>query len=226
MERGSTLPDAGPYRSVVSRWLLRRSGRNAFPGQGETSRVSVYEWSAEPGGYVRSETRADEVQQHAVPGRCGCGIKRTADRQPDAVTIRVQQARAKPDSRSAGFFRTRRNTPTTCALSARFNTDTAAHESSGVPSDEYRQRADWQTLLANWLSYGLGLLSDNLPSFVVMTDPRGGPISGASNWTAGYMPAAYQGTLFRSTGAPILDLTTPEGVTANSSGLRSICWRN
>jgi hypothetical protein len=44
-----------------------------------------------------------------------------------------------------------------------------------------------------------------------MTDPRGGPISGASNWTAGYMPAAYQGTLFRSTGAPLLDLATPEG---------------
>src|SRR5581483_2370182 len=48
-------------------------------------------------------------------------------------------------------------------------------------------------------------------SFVVMTDPRGGPISGPSNWSAGYMPAAYQGTLFRSAGAPLLDLTTPEG---------------
>ena len=45
-----------------------------------------------------------------------------------------------------------------------------------------------------------------------MTDPRGGPISGASNWTAGYMPAAYQGTLFRSKGAPLLDLATPAGV--------------
>src|SRR5207249_7376540 len=37
------------------------------------------------------------------------------------------------------------------------------------------------------------------------------PISGDSNWTAGYMPAAYQGTLFRSTGAPLLDLTRPPG---------------
>ena len=44
-----------------------------------------------------------------------------------------------------------------------------------------------------------------------MTDPRGGPIGGASNWTAGYMPAAYQGTLFRSQGAPLLDLATPDG---------------
>jgi len=43
----------------------------------------------------------------------------------------------------------------------------------------------------------------------VMTDPRGGPIGSASNWTAGYMPAAYQGTLFRAAGAPLLDLRPP-----------------
>jgi hypothetical protein len=63
-----------------------------------------------------------------------------------------------------------------------------------------------------WLSYGLGSLNESLPSFVVMTDPRGGPISGASNWSAGYMPAAYQGTLFRGQGSPLLDLATPPGV--------------
>ncbi|MBM3775319.1 MAG: DUF1501 domain-containing protein, partial [Acidobacteria bacterium] len=65
--------------------------------------------------------------------------------------------------------------------------------------------------LGSWLSYGLGTVNESLPSFVVMTDPRGGPISGASNWTAGYMPAAYQGTLFRAAGAPLLDLATPPG---------------
>ena len=67
--------------------------------------------------------------------------------------------------------------------------------------------------LGSWLSYGLGTLDENLPSFVVMADPRGGPISGASNWTAGYLPAAYQGTLFRSRGMPLLDLATPAGTT-------------
>jgi uncharacterized protein (DUF1501 family) len=46
-----------------------------------------------------------------------------------------------------------------------------------------------------------------------MTDPRGGPIGSASNWTAGYMPAAYQGTLFRSGKAPLLNLQPPPGVT-------------
>jgi hypothetical protein len=57
----------------------------------------------------------------------------------------------------------------------------------------------------------LGTDNEHLPSFVVMTDPRGGPIGSASNWTAGYMPAAYQGTLFRGQGTPLLDLATPAG---------------
>jgi hypothetical protein len=70
--------------------------------------------------------------------------------------------------------------------------------------------------LGAWLSYGLGTLNDSLPSFVVMTDPRGGPISGASNGTAGFMPAAYQGTLFRSSGNPLLDLATPAGVSGRT----------
>ena len=57
-----------------------------------------------------------------------------------------------------------------------------------------------------------------------MTDPRGGPISGASNWTAGYMPAAYQGTLFRSTGAPLLDLDdAARHQPIARSATRSIC---
>src|SRR5258707_1272944 len=52
--------------------------------------------------------------------------------------------------------------------------------------------------------------------FLVMNDPRGGPISGASNWTAGFMPAAFQGTLFRGKGSPLLDLATPQGTSDRS----------
>lgn len=39
-----------------------------------------------------------------------------------------------------------------------------------------------------------------------MLDQTGGPISGAKNWTSGYMPAGYQGVVFRSQGSPILNL--------------------
>ena len=66
--------------------------------------------------------------------------------------------------------------------------------------------------LGSWINYGLGTVNENLPGFVVMLDPRGGPISGAKNWSSGYMPATYQATVMRSRGKPILDLAPPEGV--------------
>ncbi|MEO8659522.1 MAG: DUF1501 domain-containing protein [Bryobacteraceae bacterium] len=94
-------------------------------------------------------------------------------------------------------------------------TDTAAH-ASGCLQMNTGNVTIGKPSMGSWLSYGLGSENESLPSFVVMTDPRGGPISGPSNWTAGYMPAAYQGTLFRSTGAPLLDLVTPAGVSGHT----------
>jgi len=90
-------------------------------------------------------------------------------------------------------------------------TDTAAHASGCLQMNTGNVQIG-KPALGSWLSYGLGSLNDNLPSFVVMTDPRGGPIAGSSNWTAGYMPARYQGTLFRGQGSPLLDLASPPGV--------------
>jgi len=60
--------------------------------------------------------------------------------------------------------------------------------------------------LGSWVNYGLGSMNANLPGYVVMLDKTGGPISGAKNWSSGYMPASYQGTVFRSKGEPILNL--------------------
>ncbi len=94
-------------------------------------------------------------------------------------------------------------------------TDTAAH-ASGCLQMNTGSVVIGKPSLGSWLSYGLGTESESLPSFVVMTDPRGGPISGASNWAAGFMPAAYQGTLFRGKGSPLLDLASPAGTTARS----------
>src|SRR5579884_334376 len=66
--------------------------------------------------------------------------------------------------------------------------------------------------LGSWISYGLGTESANLPAFVVMLDHRGGPIGGPPNWGNGLMPAAYQGTQFRVSGDPIINLSPPPGV--------------
>ena len=68
--------------------------------------------------------------------------------------------------------------------------------------------------LGSWVNYGLGSVNQNLPGYVVMLDQSGGPISGAKNWTSGFMPASYQGTVFRSQGSPILNLEHVEGMPA------------
>ncbi len=66
--------------------------------------------------------------------------------------------------------------------------------------------------LGSWVNYGLGNINENLPGYVVMLDTTGGPISGAKNWSSGFMPANYQGTVFRSKGDPILDLKNTNGM--------------
>ena len=74
--------------------------------------------------------------------------------------------------------------------------------------------------VGSWVTYGLGSESSSLPAYVVMTDARGGPLGGPNDWSAGYMPAAYQGTLFRSTGDPIVDLKPPASVTPEDQRAR------
>lgn len=68
--------------------------------------------------------------------------------------------------------------------------------------------------VGSWVTYGLGSPSENLPGYVVIQDPRGAPVNGAAVWGAGFLPAAFQGTLFRSSGTPILDLARPADVSA------------
>jgi hypothetical protein len=63
-----------------------------------------------------------------------------------------------------------------------------------------------------WISYGLGSLTDNLPTFVVLPDSRGFAPNGPGNWSAGFLPATHQGTLIRpSAPNPIADLFPPAG---------------
>ena len=61
-----------------------------------------------------------------------------------------------------------------------------------------------------WVTYGLGSSNSNLPTFVILTD-AGEVVGGPKNWSSGFLPASYQGTLFRREGTPILDLAPPEG---------------
>jgi hypothetical protein len=64
--------------------------------------------------------------------------------------------------------------------------------------------------LGAWVVYGLGSENQNLPAFVVMTD--GAMKCGPQGYGAGFLPAVYQGTMFRGGKSPVLDLATPEGI--------------
>ena len=66
----------------------------------------------------------------------------------------------------------------------------------------------------SWVLYGLGSENRNLPGFVVLGNNRGSK-GGSLNWSSGFLPSAYQGTLFRSQGSPILNLRRPADVAAD-----------
>jgi hypothetical protein len=63
--------------------------------------------------------------------------------------------------------------------------------------------------LGSWLIYGLGCESQNLPAYLVLTDPGGHPVDGATNWSNGFMPPLFQGTALRPREPRILNLEPP-----------------
>lgn len=91
------------------------------------------------------------------------------------------------------------------------HTDSHAHGSALVAMNTGKTFIG-RPSLGSWSVYGLGTENQNLPGYVVMLDQRGGPISGQPNWSSGFMSGAYQGTLFRPSGNPILDLKGPSYV--------------
>src|SRR5437867_8021481 len=65
--------------------------------------------------------------------------------------------------------------------------------------------------LGAWTTYGLGTANDNLPTFVVMADGAD-PVGGSQNWRAGFLPATFEGTQFRTEGTPIFHLRPPRTI--------------
>ena len=80
----------------------------------------------------------------------------------------------------------------------------------GQLHDEHRFSDPRVSLTGAWLSYGLGTLGDNLPTFVVLPDPKGLPYNAKGNFTAGFLPMSHQGTILDAAAArPIPDLFAP-----------------
>jgi len=67
--------------------------------------------------------------------------------------------------------------------------------------------------MGSWVTYGVGSDSSDLPGFVVLQSGPRGPRGGAVNWASGFLPTTYQGVPLRGKGDPILNLSSPGGVT-------------
>ena len=92
-------------------------------------------------------------------------------------------------------------------------TDSVDHESALriMHSGKFQAgRPTW----GSWVAYGLGTERQDLPAYVVLSDPGGLPVDGIRNWSSGWLPAIYQGTQIRSSGSPIFNLATPEDIPA------------
>lgn len=98
-----------------------------------------------------------------------------------------------------------------CVIRSMF-TDSSAHGSACLEMNTGSSRIGNPSIGA-WANLGLGSLNENLPPFVVMLDPRGGPNSGASNWGSGFLSPEHQGLIFREQMPPLRDLANPPGVT-------------
>ncbi len=92
-------------------------------------------------------------------------------------------------------------------------TDSVDHESALriIHSGKFQAgRPAWGA----WVIYGLGTERQDLPAYVVLSDPGGLPVDGIRNWTSGWLPAVYQGTQIRSEGTPIFNLEPLPGMSA------------
>src|SRR3989440_9051276 len=66
--------------------------------------------------------------------------------------------------------------------------------------------------MGSWLVYGLGSASQNLPAYMVLSDPGGHPVDGTHNWSSGFLPPLYQGTVLRPQEPRVLNLDAPADV--------------
>src|SRR3954465_1394898 len=96
------------------------------------------------------------------------------------------------------------------------HTDAINHEPAITEMQTGSQVAG-RACLGSWLSYGLGSVNENLPSFVVLVATPSNreqeqAISGKL-WSSGFLPGEHAGVSFRSAGDPILYINNPDGVT-------------
>ena len=212
--RPASAPAHG-FGALALAWLLARDGSArprvqsagaeaaALPGQGEVRHLPVHGRRAEPDRHVRSQAGARKIRRPAASRQFRHSRQPVHQRRHAAagVALEVQEVRRVRHARSPRCCRTWRSAWTTSASCARFYTESVVHAPAMYQVHTGRILMGYPSM-GSWITYGLGSESDNLPAYVVMPQPEGTPEGGTPCWGAGFLPAVYQGTLFRAGSEP------------------------
>ena len=102
----------------------------------------------------------------------------------------------------------------TCVIRS-VNTDQFNHSPAQLLLQTGQPRLGYPSM-GSWVTYGLGSENENLPGFVVLVSGGKTPSAGKSLWGSGFLPTVYQGVQCRTQGDPVLYLSNPEGINAQS----------
>ncbi|MSR58299.1 MAG: DUF1501 domain-containing protein [Planctomycetaceae bacterium] len=212
---------------IALAWLLARDGRCGDPTSGESNvkpgphlvpkaKRAIHIFS--PGGVSQVDTFDYKPELEKLDGQelTGKGILDTFFGRPG--NLLKAQWDFKQRGQSGLWVSELFPHLATCVDDMAFLYTVVAKSSSHTPACFQMNTGFTQNgypCLGSWLSYGLGNETDDLPTFVVLPDPRGMPNGGTNNWSNGFLPAEHQGTAFRTDSAePIANLNTPAGVSA------------
>ena len=195
--------------------------RTALRAQGQARHLPAHGRRPAADGPVRLQADDGRVVRQG-PARLGPHGPAADDHDlgPEAVSRSPRRSTSSPSTASAACGSasccpTRPRWSTTCASSAAC---TPRPSTTSRPS-RYMQTGNQITgrpCLGAWVSYGLGSLNENLPTFVVLvakpTNTEQVQAISARLWSSGYLPGEHAGVSFRSGGDPILYINNPPGV--------------
>ena len=203
---------------------IRSASAPAHPGQGEELHLPVHGRRRQPDGHLRAQAGPLEVRRQADAAAAAHRrrdrhvLRRAESHHPAVLAVRAARR-----SRAAGCR-------SCCRTWPRCVDDLAFIHGIKVDNNNHGP-AVYHTLTGNqfpgsasigaWVTYGLGSENRDLPGFIVLGDRRGATIGGAGVWGNGFLPAAYQGTLFRNGATPIVDLKRPPGMTGSRPACRA-----
>ena len=183
----------------------------ASPAEGQARRAALHVRRRQPVRLVGLQAGARKAPRREVrSGRGGRAVSIGAG-QGDEVAVRLAAARPVRQMAQRSGRRARR-----CVDDIAFIHSMVSKSNVHGPAT-FMQATGFVLpgfpSMGSWISYGLGSMNDDLPTFVVLPDPRGFAPNGHMNWSSGFLPAEHQATMVRpSAKTPIADLFPPDGL--------------